>query len=73
MYDVEGWESLSEDQKNVFHLVFQDHAKTDDMVSLDNVVKVAPDPDFEMQVCVYYKNESHFYYGLEPDGSSMWY
>ena len=73
LYVVSGWDSLTEHQKNVLFLVYQDHSKFYELARLDNMVRVAADPDNANQVCVYYKNE-WFHYGIETaSGRSIWY
>lgn len=71
--DVPGWDGLSEHQKNVLFLVYQDHSKMYQGARLDAMVRVCGDPYDEHQVHVYYQDE-WFHYGIDTrSGRSIWY
>lgn len=70
---VEGWDTLSEHQRAVLFVVYQDHARAYQGARIANMVRVAADPYNDHQVCVYYHDE-WYHYGLETsDGRSIWY
>ena len=70
---VDGWDTLSNHQRDVLFVVYQDHARAYQGACIANMVRVAADPYNEDQVCVYYQDEQ-YYYGLETyDGRSIWY
>ena len=70
---VDGWDTLSNHQRDVLFVVYQDHARAYQGARIANMVRVAADPYNEDQVCVYYQDE-WYHYGLETsDGRSIWY
>jgi len=70
---VDGWDMLSNHQRDVLFVVYQDHARADQGARIANMVRVAAAPYNEQQVCVYYQDKL-YYYGLETyDGRSIWY
>lgn len=73
IYQVEGWDNLTNHQKDVLFVVYQDHEKAYQKARISNMVKVAADEENINQVKVYYQDE-WFHYGiLTKDGRSIWY
>ena len=73
LYIVAGWDSLTDHQKDVLFVVFQDHSKMYQGARINKMVRVAADPENDYQVHVYYENE-WFHYGIDTKaGRSVWY
>lgn len=73
LYAVDGWEGLSEHQKNVLFIVYQDHQKAYQGARLANMVRVAADPENANMVHVHYQTE-WYHYGIDTrTGRSIWY
>lgn len=73
LYVIEGWHTLTDHQRDVLFLVFQDHRKVYEGARLSNMVRVAGDITNPNQVRVYYQTE-WYHYGIDTDtGRSIWY
>mgnify|MGYP003310203229 CR=1 FL=1 len=73
LYVIEGWHTLTDHQRDVLFLVFQDHRKAYEGARLSNMIRVASDATNRDQVRVYYQDKQ-FYYDIDTNtGRSIWY
>lgn len=69
---VNGWERLSDQQKNILFIVMQDHAKVSEAINPTNVIKVTAG-DHANQVHAHYKSDWFHYEIDSKSGRSIWF